>query len=129
MLRHPKKKRSAMSRKTHTSNKSHSGSNTFPRRFVSLNQQIDAKRNRERQTSGASDKEKDAWPKWNAIATSVATFGIMLFTAAAVCVGIYQWRALRSTDDATHIAANAAKTAADTAKQALATLERPYLVV
>lgn len=71
-----------------------------PPRFIIYSNRVDrAARERHGQNEPAS-KCENRWIKWNAIATTAATVGIMFFTAAAVCVGYYQWRALRSSDEA-----------------------------
>jgi hypothetical protein len=59
-----------------------------------------------------------------------ATVGMFVATAVSAGVGIAQWHALSSTDEATHIAANAAKKSADAALQqsnTLVTSQRPWI--
>lgn len=68
---------------------------SVPPRFVIYNERANSKHNEHRVEAGTTKEHNDIWPKWNAIATTAATIGIM-------CVGIYQWRALNSTDHAIH---------------------------
>jgi hypothetical protein len=57
------------------------------------------------------------------------TFALVFVGAIAAVVSYFQWRALHSTDAATHSAADAAKKSAEIAEQALRMSERPIINV
>lgn len=56
-----------------------------------------------------------------------ATIGIFVATAVSVVVGIAQWRALSNTDEATRVAAEAAKQAAEIANRTLIASQRGWI--
>jgi hypothetical protein len=72
----------------------------IPPRFIIYGNRADRTRDEKHEQNGAASKRENRWIKRNALATTGATIGIMLFTAAAVGVSFYQWRALRSSDEA-----------------------------
>jgi hypothetical protein len=116
-----------MGDKINTKNRSKDDNSNFPRRFISYCQQIDAEWRRKAKENNAQQKQSNAWEKYNAIAITAATVVIAIATIAAALIGYYQWRALRSTDEATHIAAGAARSSATTAHDALVKAQRPFV--
>lgn len=61
--------------------------------------------------------------------TALSTFVIFLATVATVCVGIAQWRALHSTDEATRDLAKAALKQAETTENTLIATQRPWIAI
>ena len=91
----------------------------FPRRFIGPRQRPTT------QQASPNEKTGNAWGKFNVAANTASTVVIAVAAIVTGFVGYYQWRALKSTDEATHDAATAAKQASD----ATIALERPYFFI
>src|SRR6202022_1473290 len=97
----------------------------FPRRFIGPRQIKYTEKQPTPDQASPNEKTGTAWDKINVAITASSTVFIAVAAIVTGVVGYYQWRALKSTDEATHDAATAAKQASE----ATIALERPYFFI
>jgi len=87
------------------------------------------RQNETRDKKKNADSFRERWFGWWKTPSDRFAALIALFTGVLALVAYFQLSAMRSTDEGTRIAADAAKKSADVAERTLLDLQRPYIFV